>query len=254
MRWHARCAQTIGRSGKGARGFFGDVAVGLARLVLFGVQPERAQALLHVGPGDVLQREAVALAGRAGEMGVHLDAQAVTDHQQRRAFQRQCVHHQLPQRAFQALARCLVFPGEMAAQPHVSKAVGALLAQRGRAAGLGHTALEAVGVGVGRLGHAQHAAQVDEVGLRAGAFIQFVGSSTRLPLADEILSLHRWPPWPVCCAVGRVVSCRVVSHRFHHAAPDSRHSITLWAWGTGAHTPALNWVECPRGQSDIACR
>ena len=132
----------------------------------------------------------MALAGRAGKVRVHLDAQAITDHQQWRVFQRQRVHHQLLQRAFQALARGLVFPGEAAFQPDVGKAVGALSPGNGGAAGLGDAALEAVGPGVGRFGHTGHAAEVDEVGLRAGAFIQRVGRTARAPLADEVLCLH----------------------------------------------------------------
>jgi hypothetical protein len=53
----------------------------------------------------------------------------------------------------------------VALQPHVGKAVR----PRGGAAGLGDAALEAVALGLARLGHTQRAAQVDEVRLRAGA-------------------------------------------------------------------------------------
>ena len=101
------------------------------------------------------------LARHAGEMGVHLDALAVADHQQRRVLQRQRVHHQLLQRAFEAAARRLVFPGEVALQPHVGKAVGAAAG----AAGLAEATLEAVGLRVAWFGHAKHAAQVDEMRL-----------------------------------------------------------------------------------------
>ncbi len=173
-RRHAGGAQPLCAAGEGARGGLGDVAVGLARPVLLGREPQRAQALAHLGPGDVLQRKGVALAGRAGEVGVDLDALAVADDEQRRALQRQRVHHELPERALQAAPRGLVFPGEVAAQPDVGKAVGARTSFQDSATGLAHAALEAVALGVGRLGHAEHAAQVDEMGLRAGAFAQRV--------------------------------------------------------------------------------
>jgi hypothetical protein len=186
---HARGAQPLGGGGKGACGVFGDVAVGAGGLVAVGHRPQRAQALLHVGAGDVFQRIGMALAGRAGEVRVHLDVLAVADHQQRRVFQRQRIAHQLLQRCAQALAGGLVLPREVPAHPHVGKAVGAL----GGTAGLGNPALEAVGVGVGRLGHAQHAAQVDEVGLRPGTFVQRMRGASHGPFADEGLRGHGAP-------------------------------------------------------------
>jgi hypothetical protein len=54
----------------------------------------------------------------------------------------------------------------MTLKPHVGKAVGPA---RG-AARLGNAALEAVAIGVIRLGHAEHTAQINEMALRAGAF------------------------------------------------------------------------------------
>lgn len=73
----------------------------------------------------------------------------------------------------------------MALQPYVGKAVGAAR----RAAGLGDAALEAVALGVVGLGHAEQAAQVDEVRLRAGTLRQFGGRAAGAPLADEVVSL-----------------------------------------------------------------
>ncbi|MGL6113188.1 MAG: hypothetical protein ACRC2B_24110, partial [Rubrivivax sp.] len=61
----------------------------------------------------------MALAGRAVEVGVDLDAQPVADDQQRRVFQRQRVNHQLAQRGVERLARRLVLPGEAAAPEDV---------------------------------------------------------------------------------------------------------------------------------------
>jgi hypothetical protein len=43
----------------------------------------------------------------------------------------------------------------------------------GRRNGLDHAALEAAALGVAGFGHAEQAAQVDEMGLRAGPFVQF---------------------------------------------------------------------------------
>ena len=55
---------------------------------------------------------------------------------------------------------------------------------------LGDAALEAVGLRVVRLGHAEHAAQVDEVRLRAGTFVQLMGGAAGAPFAYECLRLH----------------------------------------------------------------
>ena len=179
-------AQALCRAGEGARGLFGDVAVAALGLERLGVLPQRTQALLHFGPREVFEHEDVLFTGRAGEIGLDFDAQAVAHHQQRRTFERKRVAHQLLQCSLEALARRLVLPGEVAAQPDIGKAIGAA----GGAAGLRDTALEAVALGVVGLGYAEHAAQVDEVRLRAGALVQFMGRPAGAPFADECLRLH----------------------------------------------------------------
>jgi hypothetical protein len=100
------------------------------------------QLLLEAGGRGVaravFEREDMLLARHAGEADVDLDALTVADHPQRRVLQRQRMQHQLLQRDFEALARRLVLPGEVATQPDVGKTVGA----HAGAAGLGDAALE----------------------------------------------------------------------------------------------------------------
>ena len=225
-RRHAGLVQALGGAGEGARGFLGDVAVAAARLVAVRRLPQSAQALLHLGPDDVFQSEGMALAGRAGEVGVNLDAQAVADHQQRRVFQRQRVHHQLAQRAFQALARGFVLPRKVALEPDVGKAIGAPAAT-----GLRQAALEAVALGVARFFHAKNAAQVDEVSLRAGTLVQARRRPARAPLGNEIARLHRRVSAPVWAArptarpaPGPAPRCRAAPRRRARrgAAPTGR--------------------------------
>ena len=123
-------AQPLGGGGKGAGGVLGDLAVAAPGFEVVWVGPQRAQGVLGVGAGQVVQRDDMALTRRAGEMAVDLDAQPVAHHQQRRVVQRQRVHHQLLERTVQAFAGGLVFPGKVIFQPDIGKAVGSGFAAR----------------------------------------------------------------------------------------------------------------------------
>ena len=132
--------------------------------------------------GEAGEVEGVDLLGRAGEVGVDLEAVHVADDQQRRVFQVLAVQEQLLVGGGQVLVLALVLPAEVAAHPDVGPAVAAV--------GLVDAALEgvpgAVGVGLGRLGLAEQVAQVEEVLLAGGA----LGERHLLPLGDEFLRSH----------------------------------------------------------------
>jgi hypothetical protein len=91
----------------------------------------------------------------AGEGGVDDDALAVADDEQRRVVELQRVVGELLQRGVEVAAGFLVFPAEVAALPDVGPAIAA--------AGLFGAALEAVVVGVARLGDAEQVAEVVKV-------------------------------------------------------------------------------------------
>jgi hypothetical protein len=194
---HPGRAQPRRGAGKGLRRRFGDVAVAAPRAPGVRLGPQCAQALAQLRIGQVGQRKHVALTGRAGEVRVHLDAQPVAHHQQRRVLQRQGVEHQLLQRLLQAAPGPLVLPGEVPAQPDVGKAIGA----RRCAAGLDQPALEAIVLRIRRLRHAEQAAEVDEMRLRAGPLIELVRGAAGAPLADEVGGGHvaRLPCGLCCC-------------------------------------------------------
>jgi len=73
---------------------------------------------------------------------------------------------------------------QMSAEPSVREAALPVLV----------TSLEAVLLGVGGLGHAEHTAQIDEVGLRARALVQLERGTVRPSRADEFLRLQPCPP------------------------------------------------------------
>jgi hypothetical protein len=101
------------------------------------------------------------------------EAVHVGDNQQRRVIQRNCILLELGESLVEILALALVFPGEAALAPDINPALAAR--------GLGRTFLEgepfALGVGADRVFLAQQRAEVVEMGLRCGAFLQLGGPS-----------------------------------------------------------------------------
>jgi hypothetical protein len=99
----------------------------------------------------------------AGEGGVDDDAFAVADDEQRRVVELQGVVGELLEGGVEVAARLLVLPAEVAALPDIGPAIAAT--------GFAGAALEAVVVGVARLGDAEQIAEVvTEMLLRPGAF------------------------------------------------------------------------------------
>ena len=188
---HAGAAQPLGGGGEGARRLLGDVAVAARRAEALRVGPQCAQQLLRFGLRQLLERDHMALARRAGEVGVDLDALAIAHDEQRRALQWQRVHHQLAQRAFKAAAPAPCIPRRSgpSARRRRSRRCG-----RARCRCASRRARSSRRSRIARLGHAEQAAQVDEVRLRAGPFVEPGGRSARLPLGDELACRQRhWP-------------------------------------------------------------
>ena len=159
------------------RRLFGDGGARALRLeaIRFGEEP---QQLLPVGGlANVLERDGVRLARRTGEVGVDFNVHPVAHHQQRRVVERQCVTHQLLECRLQSGSWGLVFPGEMAALPHVRPA-----AARAGALGAALEAVVVVFVRVAGLVDAEQFTEIEEVKLRTGA----LGEGVVLPLCDEL--------------------------------------------------------------------
>ena len=95
-----------------------------------------------------------------------LDALDVRDDQQGRVLEVVAVEQQLPVGVAEVLALALVLPGEVAALPDVGEAI----ATSHLAGALLEGVCVAGGISFVGGGGAQHAAQVDEVRLGAGAF------------------------------------------------------------------------------------
>jgi hypothetical protein len=126
----------------------------------------------------LLDADFARLVGVASEGSVDDDTLTVGDHQQRRVVELQEVVSELLERRRQVAAGLLVLPAEAPAHPDVGPAVAA--------AGLAGAALEAVVVGVARLGDAEQFAKVVEPGLRAGA----LGERVVFPEGDEFFGRH----------------------------------------------------------------
>ncbi|MEO8124093.1 MAG: hypothetical protein ABI633_08595, partial [Burkholderiales bacterium] len=84
-------------------------------LKLSGASKQRRSSSRFAGVAELLERDDVALARRAVEVGVDLDPQPVADDEQRRVVERERIRHQLPERGVERLARRLVLPREAAA-------------------------------------------------------------------------------------------------------------------------------------------
>ena len=121
------------------------------------------------GFGEVFERKLVDPADAVRPVGADAEAGHVGDDEERRVFQREGVLPQLSECGVEIGVLALVFPSEVVALPHVSPALAALV--------LARAALEAIalagGIGVCGRGLAEHAAQIDEVLLGRGAFLEF---------------------------------------------------------------------------------
>ena len=143
--------------------------------------------------GQAPQIEAVDSLGRAGEVGVDLEAAQVAHNQQRRVLQVLAIKEQLVVGGQQILVLGLVLPTEVAAHPDVGPA---LTARCFTDAPL-ETERSAIGISGRGLVLAQQFAEIEKV-LLAGAAFAEIGP---LPLGDEFLRRQ------VCGPCGLVLRC-----------------------------------------------
>ena len=197
----AAAFERLGELGQQRGHVAGDLGADAGGVEAVGVGPDAAQAVLHLGFGEVGQRDAVAArvgvggVGAAGfaELGIHLDHGAHIHHQHKGRAAIGCgqgagIGLALAAGAQQAVVKALgVAAGlELFGLQHKVAAPVAVNAPGAGAAvamGKGHRPLEHVvllGRGVG-LGHAQQLAQVHHKALRGG---QLAGGVV-LPALDE---------------------------------------------------------------------
>jgi len=181
----AAVAQGHCQAGELAGGLLGQLLGRLLRPEGLRVAHDRAQDAQRLprSGGEIGQAEGVDLLDGAREVGVHLEAIQVADHQEGRVLQRLAVVQQLLVGRRQVLALALVLPGEVAPFPDVGEAITA-----GR---LLRALLEGVPVAgrvrlIGR-GEAQHPAQIDEMLLGARALLGRAGG----PLGGKFGRCHR---------------------------------------------------------------
>ena len=168
--------------GEGRRGALGQ------RLPAFpGPQPLRVrhrpfEQVAFRGVRQIVQCELVRPADAVGPIGADAEPRHVRDDQQRRILQRQCVLPELGEGGVEVGVLALVLPGEVVPLPHVGPAGGAAIF-----AGVALEAImRAVRIGLRGRGLVQQPAQVEEMLLRGGDFLQR-GSA---PLGDEGCRSH----------------------------------------------------------------
>ena len=167
-------AQAFRRGGERLRGQFGDLPVRSGRAEALGGFEAAAQQFALRRVGQFGERDHMAFARCAVEMGVDLDAQPVAHDQQRRVLERQRVNHQLAHCVIERPAWRLVLPGKAVALEDVGNAPA--LAERH------HALLEQIVVTAMRRADAQDGAQLEEVLLRALFLVERIGGAARAPL------------------------------------------------------------------------
>jgi len=121
-----------------------------------------------------------------GEIGVDDDSVQVADDEEERVGERVAVKEELVIGVVQILVLTLVFPAEEILFPDIGEAIAAAVLFRA----LFKAKVFARGIGLGGRGMAQHAAQVQEMLLRGGAFLELDFS----PLGDEFRGVQRFLP------------------------------------------------------------
>ena len=167
---------------KSGGGALGECLPGLPRTQALGIRERPLEFVADRGIGEVVDGELVGFADAVGPVGADAEPPHVGDDQKRRVLQGQGVLPELVEGGVEVGLPALVLPGEAVPLPHVGPAVDTGL--------LAGALLEAVGlagrVGLGRRRLSEEPAQVDEVLLRGGAFLQL----RRPPLGDEFTRGH----------------------------------------------------------------
>lgn len=164
------------------RRLFGQHLAGLGRLQPLGIEEAGAQHITGRTVEQVVQREFAHLLHRVGPVGVDAEPVHVADDQQRRVIQRDGILLELGEGAVEVLLLALVFPGKAMPAPDI----GPAFAPAGFRCALFEGEPFALGVGAGGLFNVEQFAQVEEVFLRCGTFLEF----DMAPFGDELGGGH----------------------------------------------------------------
>ena len=131
-----------------------------------------------------------------GEIGVDDDAVQIADDEEGRAGEGVAIEEELVVGVFQILVLAFVFPAKEILFPDIGEAIAAAVLFRAffKAEGF------ARGIGLGGRGMAQHAAQVEEMLLRGGAFLELDFS----PLGDEFGGVQRVSPYRLGASIAKM--------------------------------------------------
>ena len=168
------------REGRGRT--LGQCLPGLLRAQAFRIGERPLELVADCSVGEIVDGELKGFANAVGPVGADAEPPHVGDDQKRGVLQGEGVLPELVEGAVEVGEPALVLPGEAMPFPHVGPAVATGL--------LSGALLEAVDlagrVGLGWRRLSQGSAQVDEVLLRGGAFLQL----RRPPLGDEFTRGH----------------------------------------------------------------
>jgi len=182
----AALAHGFGHVGEVLRGFLGDGDAGFAGPQFFGVEEDGAEDFEAARLAEAVERDFVDDGNGVGEIGVDDDSVQVADDEEERVGERVAVKEELVIGVVQILVLTLVFPAEEILFPDIGEAIAAAVLFRA----LFKAKVFARGIGLGGRGMAQHAAQVQEMLLRGGAFLELDFS----PLGDEFRGVQRFLP------------------------------------------------------------
>lgn len=164
----AATVKALGDLGKDTRRISGELIERLVRLEIVGFGPELLQHDQHTGIRAAVRIELLNLRDCVGEVRADANAIEIADDQEWPFTEFVLIAQQLHVGIVQILALALVLPGEVALHPHIGPAVAAC-------GDVGST-LEGVAlagvVDISGLGDIQQIAQIVEVGLGCGAFLE----------------------------------------------------------------------------------
>jgi hypothetical protein len=187
----AALAQAVGDGGEFPGGILGQRLAGKVGFEAGGVEEAVAEEVALFGEEEVGQGNVVDLGDGVGEVGVNLDPVGVGDDEKRGRAEGLGIAEKLGKGGFQVLALALVFPAEAILAPDIGPAF--------TAGSFGDATLEgepfAFGVGGDGRGDVEEVAEVVEMGLGGGAFLEL----HLPPFVDEILGGHG-VPLPASCS------------------------------------------------------
>ena len=148
-------------------GLLGDGDASFAGPQFFGVEEDGSENFEAARVAEAFERDFVRDGYGLGEIGVDDDAVQVADDEDGRTGEGVSVEEELIVGVVQILVLALVFPAEEILFPDIGKAVAAAVLFRALFKAEGFPRW----IGLGGRGVAEHAAQVEEMLLRGGAFL-----------------------------------------------------------------------------------